>query len=609
MNKKYSLKLMSLCLSTIIHSKLYGDEIIWNDNGSLTVAGQCTFVIRTNYSSSDGEQLLLDPADFYSLKKNNLYGLVLEGLTYEYFPAVPTSQIPDKLDGATVRIYELDPEKNNPVKILYGAFASRNSNNQNEILQGYWSIDPENQHWSAPHSKDIRKLLLSKKVTSRKNTIKGGSLKNRIPVYIKVTVKNATLKSLTLPGLGTFSAFDLIKKYSEQNNQELKNIYNNRQNYNYTFVTADRGLFNGGEFSENTIQAFEKAIEVGSDILGVSLRFTKDQIPVACHDRHLSQLFDIESIAAEKGIPISDMTIDKITVEEFKNLNTKNRFGEVLPQKPNTLTEIFKRFPDKLIALRLNVTNGSNENDHYAMGENEIEHWKVLFSKSIETAVEMSVLNNILIKVPSIINPYSLDVIINILDDELDFSESYDAYLECLKENEQDQCEEDFHVYLGDFFHIICIVFESDFERNPSPFTWKDYKNEAEEYLLGIRGLSLNLESNFKHNDDLLLKDAWFENLHEDFQNIGLSCFYANHPEGVLMENEEGEFEIFVYTPDIQYPEESESSSAGIALDNRGNLDWAMHAGHSNMLTTVHPKMVINWLQAQGKRNLSPIVE
>ncbi|MBS0585965.1 MAG: hypothetical protein JSR76_06670 [Verrucomicrobia bacterium] len=111
-------------------------------------------------------------------------------------------------------------------------------------------------------------------------------------------------------------------------------------------VIAHRG---GGEnFPENTILAFEKALEVGSDLLELDVQVTKDGVLVVYHPNDLKERTD------GKG------AIALYTLEEIKELNAGYRFKKEegyplrsLHLKIPTLKEVLERFPETSIIIDL----------------------------------------------------------------------------------------------------------------------------------------------------------------------------------------------------------------------------------------------------------------
>jgi len=101
-------------------------------------------------------------------------------------------------------------------------------------------------------------------------------------------------------------------------------------------VIAHRG-FSGGA-PENTISAFKKAIEVGSDMIELDVRFSKDGEIVVIHDETL------ERTTTGKG-----RVIEK-TISELKQLDAGSKFhssfsGEKIPTLRDVLQLAHRQIP------------------------------------------------------------------------------------------------------------------------------------------------------------------------------------------------------------------------------------------------------------------------
>ncbi|UYO99344.1 glycerophosphodiester phosphodiesterase family protein [Oceanotoga sp. DSM 15011] len=77
------------------------------------------------------------------------------------------------------------------------------------------------------------------------------------------------------------------------------------------------------KFTENTLEAFEKAIEFGADGIEYDTRLTKDKVPVVLHDDNLERL-------SGKNIKLSD-----ITFEELQKIKLDN--GQSVPKVEDVL--------------------------------------------------------------------------------------------------------------------------------------------------------------------------------------------------------------------------------------------------------------------------------
>ncbi len=82
---------------------------------------------------------------------------------------------------------------------------------------------------------------------------------------------------------------------------------------------AHRGA--SGHAAENTLEAFEKAIQMGVDMIELDIRLTKDKVPVVVHDRKIHRITD------GKG---------KVASMKFKNLR---RYWQKNGEKITTIEE------------------------------------------------------------------------------------------------------------------------------------------------------------------------------------------------------------------------------------------------------------------------------
>ena len=98
---------------------------------------------------------------------------------------------------------------------------------------------------------------------------------------------------------------------------------------------------------ENTMAAFEKAVELGADVLELDLHLTRDDELVVIHDDTLDRTTD------GKG-PVHDRDL-----EDIKRLDAGRWFGEGFAgQRIPTLDEVLDRYAGKLL-LALEVKAGS----------------------------------------------------------------------------------------------------------------------------------------------------------------------------------------------------------------------------------------------------------
>ncbi len=102
------------------------------------------------------------------------------------------------------------------------------------------------------------------------------------------------------------------------------------------WVVAHRGY--SGRYPENTVSAFEAAIEAGADMIELDVCLTKDRVPVVIHDQTLERTTDGHGLVSE------------VTLSELKKLDAGSWFspefkGESIP----TLEEILLQIRGKIL--------------------------------------------------------------------------------------------------------------------------------------------------------------------------------------------------------------------------------------------------------------------
>lgn len=110
---------------------------------------------------------------------------------------------------------------------------------------------------------------------------------------------------------------------------------------------AHRGF--SGCYPENTMLAFEKALEAGCEGMEFDVHFTKDKVLVICHDEAIDRTSD------SKGL-IRDMTYEELCKVNF---NYPAKFGDQFPfQKIPTLQEYFDLVKNKNILSNIELKTG-----------------------------------------------------------------------------------------------------------------------------------------------------------------------------------------------------------------------------------------------------------
>ncbi|PQB07739.1 hypothetical protein BST83_11675 [Polaribacter filamentus] len=567
--------------------------VTWDsDDGSVTVVGEKTF-IYTSENSNSPTNIVLHVGQVCPMPKSGIpRGIMVSGIAN---PVVHTSpEIKDfsiSGDGVQLFVNYYDLYKNEKLKPIYGTFATEDASNYQE---GYWLSNSSYLNKELD-SKSIRDLMFVNRpvgIFYNYNTptkLKKFSPKSIRPVYIEVKVKNATLHSLNIPGIGEKTAAQLFNDPNifTAHLTQIKTVFENPQSYNYSIVAAHRGYWAEPGVPENTIEAFHRAYEIGADLIEIDVRQTSDGTPVACHDEYLYRLYDITDLAHEKNINIDSLKIGQITVTEFKALNTKDRFGSDLNIHPNTIEEILDEFKHHLISLDIKDENKGSK-----------LLWSESFKKCLLLAQSKGVLGNMVIKgsmsatgVTALFTEVNNDITINNDPQKIiDFTKFY-------------------------FTPVMYGRFNSDGSRiDPavSQAEWESYITSSQ-----IKAV----ECHFKVATDPLLmvvgtQQSYVDWLHGNHIRVGIYNFYADVPTGVLTMETNGSLGVREYTPDINYDTTyvvpvgyDDPANPQIKLrikltDNRGNLDWCIGIGKPNYFIYDRPVMLMDMLEAFGMRNL-----
>jgi glycerophosphoryl diester phosphodiesterase len=112
-----------------------------------------------------------------------------------------------------------------------------------------------------------------------------------------------------------------------------------------TLVIAHRGA--SGYAPENTIVAFKKAIEVGSDGIELDVHFSKDRNLIVCHDERVDR--------TTNGVGfIKDLTLKELKKLDAGSWYNKKYKGEKIP----ILNEVFELVKDKNILINIEIKSG-----------------------------------------------------------------------------------------------------------------------------------------------------------------------------------------------------------------------------------------------------------
>ncbi len=163
------------------------------------------------------------------------------------------------------------------------------------------------------------------------------------PAYVKVELKNASVRSFSIPYLGKIdmSLFSLAKKKNilvlnlEKKQDEQDNI---------VMLSAHRGYWRN--VPANSISAIKAAIARGSDMVEMDLQRTKDGYIVLMHDKSVNRTTNYEDHFQDNRI----RKVESLTLAEIKQLKLLDRFGKVYLSDPDDEGS-FERVPTLKEAL------------------------------------------------------------------------------------------------------------------------------------------------------------------------------------------------------------------------------------------------------------------
>jgi glycerophosphoryl diester phosphodiesterase len=139
-------------------------------------------------------------------------------------------------------------------------------------------------------------------------------------------------------------------------------------------IVAHRGV--ASEYPENTIPAFQRAIELGADAVELDVRLTKDKIPVVYHYYYLDKLTSITG-------PVFNYTYQQLSQARF--LNAQNGADSL---KISSLVEVLESVGGK-IGLEIEI-KGPEPESTIIIGDilrNFTNLWKTMEVTSYEIAL------------------------------------------------------------------------------------------------------------------------------------------------------------------------------------------------------------------------------
>jgi glycerophosphoryl diester phosphodiesterase len=111
-----------------------------------------------------------------------------------------------------------------------------------------------------------------------------------------------------------------------------------------TLVWAHRGA--SGYAPENTLEAFQKAIDLKADGIELDVQMTKDGVLVVIHDEKVNRVSD------RRGL------VKDFTLEEIKELNVNKKFPEYGVVKIPTLEEVYTLMKGSGLLINVELKSG-----------------------------------------------------------------------------------------------------------------------------------------------------------------------------------------------------------------------------------------------------------
>jgi glycerophosphoryl diester phosphodiesterase len=140
-------------------------------------------------------------------------------------------------------------------------------------------------------------------------------------------------------------------------------------------IVAHRGV--ASTYPENTISAFQRAIELGADAVELDVRLTKDKIPVVFHYYYLDEITSISG-------PIFNYTYQQLQQARF--LNTQTGADSL---KISTFTEVLETIGGR-VGLEIEI-KGPEREAVFIIGD-ILQNFKHLWETIEVTSYEISIL-------------------------------------------------------------------------------------------------------------------------------------------------------------------------------------------------------------------------
>lgn len=132
-----------------------------------------------------------------------------------------------------------------------------------------------------------KKFYTNTLLQAKKHYAANYALSDNVPVMIYVGLTNATMDdvaSIVLPGIGIIGLESISRDLDD-----VRDIYENPADYpNYVMLAAHRGYWRYAP--ENSLEAFQNAVNIGADMVELDLKMTADNQIMVAHDFHLGRL-------------------------------------------------------------------------------------------------------------------------------------------------------------------------------------------------------------------------------------------------------------------------------------------------------------------------------
>ncbi len=176
-----------------------------------------------------------------------------------------------------------------------------------------------------------------------------------------------------------------LKAQKEKVTQTIDIIKNKTHYPNYVLVSAHRGYW--ADSPENTLDAYQKAIDIGADIIEMDVRMTLDKKLVIFHDACLDRMTSGYGVLRDENW------------SDVSKLRLKNRDGSLSKYAMLTLTEALDYLKDKAVIAIDIKEGGANFRNILIQILSMLKERGMLYQTVIKGKIRLNELNTILDKV------------------------------------------------------------------------------------------------------------------------------------------------------------------------------------------------------------------